>query len=184
MAVAIAKYIQPNRQAKGKAKRTIRYNEHRPGKDGERLWRTLFNADGRLTRQEGYEMVDNADPGSVYWRIKISPDPVKEDTNRDLAMPEITERAMNDLQQQLGRDIQWIAAVHADHKPHRHIHVLAILPKLSSHEFRSLPDILIKGATDAALSQRQELDLVRDHRQKEQEKEDAQWQRQQEKGGT
>ena len=181
MAVVVAKYIQPNGSAKGAAKKNIRYIEHRPGKDGERIWRTLFNEDGRISRQQGYELVDNAEKGSVFWRIKISPDAVKEDIHRDLSMQEITERAINSLREKLGKEVQWVAAIHADHKPFRHIHVLAKLPKLSRQEFQRLPDILINAATEAALEQRRELDLVREHRQPEKERterEDEQWERQ------
>jgi len=149
VAVVIAKYIPPNAKANGAAKKNIRYIEHRPGKDGERIWRTLFNSDGRISRQEAYEMVDNAGQGSVFWKIKISPDPVKEDTYRDLSMQEVTERVISTLQEQLGKPVSYVAAIHADHTDKRHIHVLAKLPKLSRAEFQRLPDILIQGATDA-----------------------------------
>jgi len=184
VAVVIAGYIPPNAKAKGAAKRNIRYIEHRPGKDGERLWRTLFGADGRMSREEAYELIDNAEYGSVFWRIKVSPDAVNEDTNRDVSMQEVTERTMNSLQEQLGKSVSWVAAIHADHKPIRHIHVLALLPKLSKQEFGQLPNNLIKGATESCLAQRKELDQIRDHRQREQEPEAEQWERSQEKGGV
>lgn len=182
MAVVKAGYIPPNAKARGEAKKNIRYIQHRPGKDGARLWRTLFGTDGRMSREEAYHLIDNAEYGSVFWRIKISPDPKTEDIHRDLSMQEVTERTMNSLQEQLGREIQWVASVHADHKPHRHIHVLAKLPKLSKQEFQQLPNILINGATQAAGVQRQELDSIQEHRKQEQEREAEQWQRQ--RGGV
>jgi hypothetical protein len=165
----------------GAAKANIKYIEHRPGKDGERIWRTLFGNDGRMSREEAYELIDNAEKGSVFWRIKISPDPKEEDTHRDLSMQEITERVMNSVQEQLGKEVNYVAAVHADHSQYRHIHVLAALPKLSRQEFQALPQVLIQSATEASLTQRRELDLLRQHRQQEQvhkEREDAQWERQ------
>jgi len=180
VAVVKANYTK----SKGAAKANIRYNEHRPGKDGERIWRTLFNEDGRISREEAYQLIDNAEPGSVFWRIKISPDPVNEDTRRDLSMQEVTEQTMNTLQEQLGKSVSYVAAIHQDHAPHRHIHVLALFPKLSKQEFQRLPNILIQGATLAALSQRTELDLIQGHRQREQEREGEQWERSQEKGGV
>jgi len=180
VAVVKANYTK----SKGTAKANIRYIEHRPGYAGERIWRTLFNESGRLSREEAYHLIDNAEKAYVFWRIKISPDPVNEDTKRDLSMQEVTEQTMNTLSEQLGKSLSYVAAIHQDHAPHRHIHVLAILPKLSRDEFQQLPNILIKGATLAAGEQRQELDQIRDHRQREQEREDAQWQRQQEKGGV
>lgn len=178
MAVVKAHYIQANAKAKGAAKANIRYIEHRPCKNGERLWRTLFGNDGRMSRGEAYQIVDNVEKGSVFWKIKISPDPVQEDTKRDLSMQEITERVIKSLADYLNYDVQYVAAIHADHRPHRHIHVLAKLPKLSRDEFQRLPDVLIQSATEAAQAQRQELDLVREIRQLEQERnerEDAQW---------
>jgi hypothetical protein len=102
VAVVVAKYIPPNAQAKGTAKANIRYIEHRPGKDGERVWRTLFGSDGRMSRGEAYTLIDNAEKGSVFWRIKISTDAKTEDIHRDLSMQEVTERTMNALQEQLG----------------------------------------------------------------------------------
>jgi len=177
VAVVVAKYIQPNAKAKGTAKENIKYIENRPGKDGARIIRTLFGNDGRMSRQEAYELIDNAEPGSVFWRMKISPDAVKEDTYRDVSMQEITERMINTLQEKLGKQVSYIAAIHADHRPFRHIHVLAKLPKLSREEFQRLPDILIHGATEAALDQRRELDLVREHREREKERKEREWQR-------
>jgi hypothetical protein len=178
VAVVVAKYIPPNAQANRAAKRNIRYIEHRPGKDGERLWRTLFGNDGRVSREEAYTLIDHAEKGSIFWTIKISPDPKTEDSKRDLSMQEITERVMNSLSEQLNYDVQYVAAIHADHKPHRHIHVLARLPKLSQKEFRELPNILIQSATESAQAQRQELDNIKEHRQNEKERierDDAQW---------
>ena len=175
MAVVIANYIKNNAKKTKAAKANIRYIEHRPGKDGERLWRTLFGSDGRMSRQQAYEMIDNAEPGSIFWRIKISPDPKIEDVHRDLSMQEVIERMMNTLQAQLGKQISWIAAIHADHSPHRHVHALATLPKLSRQEFERLPEVLIHGATEICCEQRRELDLVREH--KEREREGEEWER-------
>lgn len=175
MAVVIAKYIQNNVKSEGKAKANIRYIEHRPGKDGARIWRTLFGIDGRMSREEAYKIIDQAEKGSIFWRIKISPDPKTEDSKRDLSMQEVTEKTMNTLQEHLGKQVAWVAAIHADHTDIRHIHVLAILPKLTRDEFRELPNILIQRATEASREQRQELDLVREHRQQEQEQEGGAW---------
>ena len=130
-----------------------------------------------MSRQQAYEMIDNAEQGSIFWRIKISPDAKTEDRHRDLSMQEVTERTMNTLQEKLGKQVSWVAAIHADHAPHRHIHVLAKLPKLSRGEFQRLPDILINGATQSCLEQRLEHDLVREHRQQEKERKEREWER-------
>lgn len=121
-------------------------------------------------------MVDNAAPGSVYWRIKISPDPKTEDKKRDLSLQEMTDAMITTLQHQLGKDVLYVAAIHSDHTDKRHVHLVAVLPKLSRQEFERLPDILRQGATASCELQRQELDQVREHRKREKEKE-AQWER-------
>ena len=149
--------------------------QHRPGKDKARMWRTLYGNDGRMSREEAYGMVDNVSPGDIFWRIKISPDPKTEDIHHDLSLQEVTERIMNMLQEQFGKPVSWVAAIHADHTPLRHVHALATLPKLSKEQFRALPHLLIQEATDACHEQRQELDRVRDHRQQEREREEEQW---------
>jgi hypothetical protein len=184
VAVVMGNYIPPNAKAKGAAKANIRYIEHRPGKDGVRLWRTLFGSDGRIGREEAYAIIDQAEPGAVFWRLKISPDPKTEDSQRDLSMQEVTERTMNSLQEQLGREIHWVGAIHADHAPHRHIHVLALLPKLSKQEFARLPNSLRDSATTTCVVQRRELDVLRDYREHERMREDAQWERSLERGGV
>src|SRR5437016_1765946 len=49
-----------------------------------RTTRTLFGIDGAIERRDAYRMVDEAEAGSSYFRIKISPDPKTEDTKQDL----------------------------------------------------------------------------------------------------
>ena len=122
-------------------------------------------------------MIDNAEPGSVFWRIKINPDAKTEDTKRDVSLQEVTENVMSSVQEQLGKDMQWVAAIHADHAPHRHIHVLARLPKLSREAFQQLPHLLIDAATQACLEQRRELDQVREHGKREKERKEREWER-------
>ena len=46
MAIFKANYVKRGTTAKALAKATVRYNQHRPGKDGERITRTLFGSDG------------------------------------------------------------------------------------------------------------------------------------------
>src|SRR5579885_2745528 len=116
MAIVKASYTQRG----GVAKASIRYIESRPGKDGIRMVRTLFNADGKMGRQEAYQMIDEAGKGSYFFRLVISPDPNREDTDRDLSMREITEKTMASLEARLNTSLQWVAAIHADHAPHRH----------------------------------------------------------------
>ncbi len=166
MAIVKATYTK---QAQG-AKASIRYMEHRPGKDGEKVTRTLFGSDGLLGRWQAYRMIDEADKGSLFFRFVISPDPKQEDTAKDLHLREITEQTMQTLEQRLHKEVSWVAAEHDDHAPHRHVHIVAVVAgRLNVQDFQALR----QTATEAALEQRHERDLARE--QKEQEREEAQW---------
>src|SRR3954447_1122578 len=129
MAIVKANFVKRGNGAKGRAKATIRYIQNRRGKDGEKLTRTLFGSDGEMARIEAYRMIDEARKGSLFYRFALSPDPKKEDTGRDLDMRDITFQTMQALEERVGQPVLWVAAVHADHAPHRHIHIVAVLPK-------------------------------------------------------
>lgn len=154
------------------AKATIRYIEHRSGKENAKITRTLWGIDGKMERGEAYRMIDEAEKGSVFFRFVISPDPVKEDTHKDIFLRDITEQTMLTLEDRLHRQIQWVAATHDDHAPHRHVHVLAILPKrLQVQDLKLLREV----ATEAALEQRQQRDAIREAQQKQERGKEAQW---------
>jgi len=155
MAIVKASYTRNGR----KAKASVRYIEHRPGRDGAKLWRTLFNADGKVKRREAYTMIDQAATGSYYVRLVISPDPTSEDRDRHLALRELTEKTIASLEVRFQHQLQWVAAVHADHASHRHVHVIAIVPeRLHVQDFQRLRS----AATEAALQQVQHLALARE----------------------
>ncbi len=63
------------------------------------------------------------------------------------------------LEDRLQRPLQWAATIHDDHKPHRHIHAIAIVPKrLTVQDFQRMRST----ATAAALEQLRHLDLARE----------------------
>ena len=166
MAIVKATYTK----SRAGAKASIRYIEHRPGKDNEKKTRTLFNSDGLIGRWQAYRMIDEAKKGSFFYRFALSPDPKREDTKRDVFLREITEQTMRMLEDQLHTQIPWVAAEHDDHAPHRHVHVVAVVPgRLQVHDFQQMR----QAATAAALAQRHERDLVRE--QQAQEREEVQW---------
>src|SRR6266702_561879 len=150
----------------GTAKASVRYIENRPGKDGEKLQRTLFNADGKVAKGDAYTMIDQADKHSYFFRLVISPDPQREDRDRNLSLRELTEKTMASLEDRFQQPLQWLAAVHADHTDNRHIHALAIVP-----ERLQVPDFqrMRRAATEEALEQRHQLDLAREQRELSQE---------------
>jgi|SRR5437588_1387147 len=164
--------ISYTRKAKP-AKANVGYIEHRPGKDGAKIIRTLFNADGKMERIQAYQMIDQAEEGSIFFRIIISPDPQKEDTNRDLSLREITEKTMHVIEDKFQKHIQWVAAEHIE-TDNRHTHVLAIVPGgLYSQDLQ----LIRTRATEEALQQRRERDLIQEQRERTQQhkEKEAEW---------
>src|SRR5919199_294829 len=153
---------------KAGAKAAVRYIAHRPGKDGAKITRTLFGNDGVMTRSQAYRMIDAAQPGTYFYRLAISPDPATEDTNKDIHLWDITDQTMTYLAEQLQTDVLYVAAEHNDHAPHRHVHVIALLPqRLTKHDLT----VLRTTATEAALVQRHARDRARAIQGREQEEE-------------
>ncbi len=149
MAIVKATYTK-NRKA---AKASIRYIQHRPGHEQQSLYRTLFTAEGKIERDAAYTLVDTAKKGSVFFRFVISPDPAREDSRHDLLLREVTEQTMQTLGDRLASPVAWVASIHADHTPHRHVHVLAVVQgKLFTQDFTALRE----RATAACQEQRRE----------------------------
>jgi hypothetical protein len=156
VAVLRINFVKKGEHERRMAKENIKYIENRLGKNGEKIHRTLFTTTGTLTRLQAYELIDQAEEGSTFFRIKICPDPVKEDTDKDLLLREITEKTM-DLEEKIGKPLTWVAAIHDDHTDKRHVHVLAVT------KARLLPaKVLIQQATHSSLEQRRELDQARE----------------------
>ena len=167
MAVVKANYVKRDKKEKARAKATIRYMQHRPGKAGKRTQRTLFGSDGVMERQEAYGLIDDAAKGSIFFRFILSPDPEREDSRADPDLRALTEHTMSIMTekfQKLQKVVQWVAAVHADHAPHRHVHILAVVPgRLTGQDF----DHLRTAATTASGAQRKELDRSGEQQRKE-----------------
>lgn len=160
MAVVKSNYVKRGRGEKERTKATIRYIQHRRGKDGERVTRTLFGYDGELTRQQAYKMIDEAPKGTIFYRIVVSPDPAREDRYKDLDLSDITIATMLKLEERLGKQVQFVATIHDDHSPHRHVHALVLLQgKLTREDFQALR----LEATGRARAQRRLRDRIRGH---------------------
>jgi len=165
MAIFKATYTK---QAAG-AKANIRYIQNRRGKDGAKIQRTLYGSDGNMERGEAYQMIDEAEKGSVFYRLVINFDAEKEDTHKDIYIQTITENTMLGVEDIVKQPIQWVAATHTNHTELRHVHILAILPKkLQVYDLKAIRQI----ATSAALDQRRERDRVLAQ---QQEREAGQW---------
>ncbi len=166
MAIVKATYTKSSRGAKA----SIRYIEHRRGAEGVKVTRSLFGIDGLMGRWQAYRMIDEAEKGSIFFRFVISPDPKQEDNKRDLHLREVTEKTMLSLEDRLHKQVQWVAAEHDDHAPHRHVHVIAVVPgRLQVQDFQDMRRV----ATESALEQKRQRFLVLE--QKAREREGAQW---------
>ena len=162
MAIVKASYTRTGR----KAKASVRYIENRPGRDGAKTQRTLFQADGKVERGEAYTMIDQAAKGSYFFRLVISPDPKSEDSDKQLSLRELTEQTLASLEARFRQPLQWIATIHADHTEHRHVHVIAVVPeRLNKQDLQQMK----YAATDEAHEQRRQLDLIREAHEQRQE---------------
>jgi hypothetical protein len=170
MAIIKANYTRSSSEAKA----FIRYIQYRRGKDGQKATRELYGTDGAMQRLEGYQMIDAAEKGTIFFRIIINPDPATEDTYKDLSLAEITSQTMHTLAERAGREVPYIAATHAaDHSPLQHAHILACVKgRLDAQDFQALR----QTATQAALEQRKERDLAREQQAQQQQQEGGQWQ--------
>jgi predicted Zn-ribbon and HTH transcriptional regulator len=158
MAVVRLKYIRGKEQIKAH----LRYITHRRGKTQEKITRLLFGRDSLTDKRAAYEMIDSAKRGTAFFKIMISPDPMKEDTHKDLDLHHITRQTIKRIEKQLGRHFQFVATVHNDHTPHRHVHGIFLLQgRLSKEEFRALQKTAYRTATQQAHLQRKAQDRVR-----------------------
>jgi hypothetical protein len=142
------------------AKRYVRYIAHRSAGRPGRVTRELWNDQGRIDRLRAFEMLDRQPQGrgTSYFRFAISPDPRAEDIRRDLDVRALTSRTMRELEDRLGRSVEWVAALHDDHADHRHTHVLAVVRgSVRSDDLRALA----AEATSVAREQRRRLDHER-----------------------
>ena len=155
-----ASYCKRDNAAPGRAKATIRYITHRRDREGHKVTRDLFGFEGFLDKQTAYRMIDGApEKRRYYYRLIISPDPRREDRYKDLDLVSLTRATMLKLEERYGTPIQFIAAIHDDHSPHRHVHTLVILNgrRLTRSDFVSLRS----HARNRALTQRRFRDRVR-----------------------
>jgi hypothetical protein len=158
MAIVKVKYTRDP----GKIKEHLRYIVHRPGKDREHLTRELFDAFDRTDKARTYELMDST-KHPLFFKFIINPDPKREDPRKDLDLPHLTRQTLREMQRLIGRDVPFVAVIHDDHTPLRHIHAIAMLQgKIAKADFYQLKT-LWKTATEAAREQRRSRDHVREH---------------------
>jgi hypothetical protein len=166
MAVVKTHFERRGKVGNAKAKDNVRYIQHRPDKDKERVMRPLFGSEGPMTRLEAYQFIDDAPKGTKFFTIIINPDPDKEDTHKDLDMRAITMTTMQTIEEIVGTPVIWVAAVHDDHTDKNHVHVLAsVQGRLDKPDL----DRIREATTNACLEQRRELDRALSRQAREQE---------------
>jgi hypothetical protein len=171
MAFVGTSFVKRGKVGNAKAKDNLRYIQHRPDKDKERVMRPLFTSDGPMTRHEGYQFIDEAPKGTKFFTFIISPDPEKEDTHKDLDMRTLTRTTMQTIEeiiraQGITTPVIWVAAVHDDHTDKNHVHALAALQgRLDKPDL----DRVREATTKACLEQRRELDRTLERKAREQE---------------
>jgi hypothetical protein len=166
MAVIKANYVKRGKVGNAKAKDNVRYIQHRPDKDNERVTRPLFTNDSPMTRLEAYQFIDDAPKGTHFYTIIINPDPEKEDRHKDLDMRQITITTMLSIEAIVATPVAWVAAIHDDHTDKNHVHALAAVNRrLETPELNQIREV----TTQACLEQRKELDraLSRQARERE-----------------
>ena len=155
MAVVRANYCKKGVTERKIAKANIAYIQNRPGRDKGSLMRTLFGLSGSMGRGEACQFITDAPQGTYFYRLKLSPDPAKEDIKRDLHMQKLTRAMMKRLEKRLKSAIPWTAALHDDHTDIRHVHILAAIPeRLQTFDL----EYLIRETTALSLAQRRSLD--------------------------
>lgn len=137
----------------------LRYIIHRPGREGERVPRQLFDSAGDRSTEEAYRLIA-AHRGMTYFHVILNFHPTREDTRHDLNLPEITRQTFATLEERLKRPIRFLAVEHR-HTEKRHIHAVAIV-KLARGERIGIADwqACREAATDHARLQRRALETV------------------------
>jgi hypothetical protein len=156
MAIVKSKYIR----GKPRIKAHLRYITHRRGIEGERITRPLFGRDGALSKQQIYDMIDATRRGAVFHKFVINFHPQREDTRKDLNLWAITRKTLAHIKTHFGDSVPFVATIHNDHTPLRHVHGFFIVGgRLSREEFAKIKG-LWKVATAEARSQRRRLDRM------------------------
>jgi hypothetical protein len=69
MAIVKATYTKSREGAKA----SIRYIEHRPGKDGAKITRNLFGTDGLMEMGQAYRLINEAKEGEFLLPLYLEP---------------------------------------------------------------------------------------------------------------
>ena len=92
----------------------LRYIVHRSGKEQGRVTRELFHHNYlSVSKQYGYDLINNAPRGTIFYKMTINFHPRKEDTHKDLDLQHIASLTVREMQTRLGRIVPFIATSHS-----------------------------------------------------------------------
>jgi hypothetical protein len=98
MAVVVIKWFF---RSKKTAKERLSYIAGRPGKEKEDMSRPLFGFGGQMSREQAERMIANAPKGTIFFPIILSPDPTRENTEKDLDLWHVTRQTFVALERRL-----------------------------------------------------------------------------------
>jgi hypothetical protein len=154
MAVVKLKYAR----GRDAIKAHLRYIIHRPGKEVGRLTRELFQHNYQdVSKHYGYDFINNAPRGTIYYKMMINFHPVKEDTHKDLDLQHIASLTVREMQARLGRTVPFIATIHDGHEKTdlRHIHAICLVQgRLCKEDFAKLKTLWQTATAEVRLQRR------------------------------
>jgi hypothetical protein len=95
MTISKASDVKRGTTARSLTKASVRYIQRRRGRGGGRL----FGSDGLTDKHAVYSLIDASRRGTVLYTCILSPDPAKEDTDKDLDVEHITRQTIHALEE-------------------------------------------------------------------------------------
>jgi ribosomal protein L35 len=127
--------------AKDQAKEAVGYNAHRVGKEKEKMDRELLGHDGKLTEEQVLKMIDDAPKNMLFWLMILSPDPNRENKDKNVNLWQLTKKLVEWLEVKLDREIPFILAEHNDHTNIAHTHVILLIERYGREKPITVPVI-------------------------------------------
>jgi hypothetical protein len=88
-------YIHRGKTMRQQAATHLGYIGERPGKDKAEIVRTLFGKGGPYTREQVVKMIGEAPDNTLFWRLKLNPDPILENPEKILNLETATREAFH-----------------------------------------------------------------------------------------
>jgi hypothetical protein len=99
MTISKASDVKRGKTARSLTKASVRYIQDRRRRGGGRLRGTLFGSDGLTDKHAVYSLIDASRRGTVFYPCMCSPDPAKEDTDKDVDAEHIIRQTILALEE-------------------------------------------------------------------------------------